>query len=517
MDLVTEKSLQKLNERLDSWQNTVTGHGTTRDKTTYASFVSSHMLNEQTLDDLYSTAELVSTVCNAFPEEYFKKDFKIKIYRNGDYDEKLSKLVKRKLGELSVKDKFTDSFIWSNVFGNCGCFIGVDDDQELSEPLDLRKVKNIDHLNVIDKRDLIPVTFQYDSTQPNYGRPNVLAVQNYGSQYRGQQATLEAVHSSRFIMFDGVRVSNRRRQQLHGWNLSLIQNLYDAIHAYGIGFKNFDNLLYDANQGVLKFKDLMTYIAKQDYSVIQARLQAMDLSRSVVRSIVVDAEKESFERQNFNWSGIDKPFMLLMLRVSAVSRIPVAILMGREPAGLNATGESDFRTFYDRVESDQQNKVTPKLKQLIAVILATQNVYLTEEDDIQIIYDDLNPLNLKDKAEVIFKVAQADNLNIANGLVTEDEVSQSRFTADGWNIETTIDNELRDKLREAEEELQRNAGQTDDAQKEVLNGAQMQAIADIVSRIGADEEGITESQAMGILRVALPKLTDEQVRQIVVK
>ena len=118
------------------------------------------------------------------------------------------------------------------------------------------------------------------------------------------------VHESRFIMFEGVEVSNERRKVLNGWDLSLIQNIYDSLRSYGIGMQSLDHMIYDANQGVLKFKGYMDYVSKQDYSIVKSRLEAFDMQRSIVRAAVVDAEGEDFQRQNFNWSGKTFPLKI---------------------------------------------------------------------------------------------------------------------------------------------------------------------------------------------------------------
>ncbi len=39
--------------------------------------------------------------------------------------------------------------------------------------------------------------------------------------------------------------------------------------------------------------------------------------------------------------------------------MPVTILMGQSPAGMNATGESDFRWHYDRIKSRQTLHIAP--------------------------------------------------------------------------------------------------------------------------------------------------------------
>lgn len=495
-------------DRLDGWMNYMTGHGTTRDKMEYSYFGSSNLLTDDQLDDLYTTGEMVARICEAFPEQFFKKDFDIKIRVNGQVDNVLSSEIKSQLVyDLDVKDKLKECFIWDNVFGGCGLYLGTEDSGELNEELNEKSIRSLEYLNVIDKRDLNPISFYRNANNKRYGDFELFNVTSYFDA--------NLTHASRFLIFKGLKVSSRKRDLLNGFGLSFIQRCYQPLRAYGINFKSIDNLLSDANQGVFKFKNYMSLIANGDFTKIQNRLAAMDMQRSTARALVVDADFEDFERKSFSWQGIDKPMMLSMLRLSAVTNIPVSILMGREPAGLNATGESDHTIFYDKSMSDQQYKVAPNIRYLSKLLCISRN---RKPDNIDVEFEPLIELSNKDKAELYLKVAQADKIYIDEGVLTEEEVLESRFTKDGYSLETNPDFEARDRLRKAEEGIEESELVESEANvMDALNGAQMKSIVDIVGLIDAPEGGITSNQAKGILKVSIPGLTDKQLNEIVKK
>jgi hypothetical protein len=207
--------------------------------------------------------------------------------------------------------------------------------------------------------------------------------------------------------------------------------------------------------------------------------------------------------------------MLSMLRLSAITNIPVAILMGREPAGLNATGESDFNIFYDKAMMQQQNDVAPKIVQLIDPLCAIRK---KKPSAIRILFEPLIQMTDAERAEVYLKVAQADNTYINNGVLTDDEVSESRFSKDGFQLDTHLDRDARERLKKAEAGIAKLEGVTVGGDPmEALNGAQMKSIVDIVALIDAPEGGITPNQAKGIIRVSIPGLTEKQLNEIVKK
>ncbi|MFQ8761936.1 MAG: anti-CBASS protein Acb1 family protein [Intestinimonas sp.] len=57
----------------------------------------------------------------------------------------------------------------------------------------------------------------------------------------------------------------------------------------------------------------------------------------------------------------------MCLDLSGASRIPVTKLFGRSPAGMNATGESDLRNYYDYVDTLREAKLRPILEKLLPV------------------------------------------------------------------------------------------------------------------------------------------------------
>lgn len=498
--------------RWDAWYNSMTGHGTSRDKTEYTSFSASVPLTDDQLDNLYCEGELVARICDGYPEQYFKKDFDIQIKINDEVDRVLSDEIKAELIELNIKRKLTDCFVWDNVFGGCGLYIGVDDSQDFSLPLDINRVDKLEYINVLDRRDLIPLSFYRDSVQGRYGEFELFNVASTNLV----QSFFDTVHASRFLIFDGLRVSARKREKNVGWGQSFIQRCYGPLKSYGISWKSLDNILADGSQGVFKFKNYLNYIANNDFSRMQGRLIAMDMQRSTARSVVVDADQEDFQRQSFTWSGLDKPYQMIMLRLSAITGYPVSILMGREPAGLNATGDSDFRIFYDKCMSDQQNKVAPRIKELTKILCATRK---KKPSSVNIKFEPLIEMSLQEKVDAYLKVAQADKIYCYDmDILTEEEISISRFSKDGWKLDTHINEEDRKRLQKAQmqtNEALESYSVEQNVSTDALNGAQMKSIVDIVGLIGAQEGGITENQAKGILKVAIPGISDRAVSEIV--
>lgn len=68
---------------------------------------------------------------------------------------------------------------------------------------------------------------------------------------------------------------------------------------------------------------------------------------------VLDYESEAMEQLNTPLSGVTDIVRQALELLAVVWRIPAVKLFGISPSGLNATGESDMRNFYDFVASRQ--------------------------------------------------------------------------------------------------------------------------------------------------------------------
>jgi hypothetical protein len=99
----------------------------------------------------------------------------------------------------------------------------------------------------------------------------------------------------------------------------------------------------------------------------------MDMARSVCRAILVDAEREEFSRVATSFAGLPEILDRFMMRDAAAAEMPVALLYGRSAAGLNATGESDTRAWYDVLEDAQNDVLRPRLERVVRVFMLAKN------------------------------------------------------------------------------------------------------------------------------------------------
>ncbi len=446
---VTSEGLERMQKRFearfDAWENPLTGFGTTRDKTTYTKFGAFERLADVDLSNLYHGDDMAARMVDIVPQEMFRKGFTVDL---GDPD--LNTWINEKLDNLDAPKRFCDAIRWARLFGGSALLIGADDGQDASLPLDPDRVEAVRYLYTIDRRLLWPVSYYTEAGHPKLGEPETYMVSPI-IQGGASSASVSVVHESRLIIFRGAPTGNIERLAWAHWDISVLQRPHEILRQFNTGWKAVEIMLTDGNQAIFKMTGLAESIGSEGSDYVQKRMNVIEMYRSVLRALVIDADsEESYERAGVSFGSVPETLDKFMLRLAAAVQIPVTILMGQSPAGMSATGDSDFRWFYDRIESEQTTECTPKLRRLVRMILATEEppkdidaAKLT----INVIWPPLWTETPSAEATRRLSIAQADAAYLTAGVYLPEEVALSRARPDGFNAEMQISEEGR-KARE---------------------------------------------------------------------
>lgn len=423
--------------RADSWQNPFTGLGSTRDKVTGGYYWPPVRLQDQELLAIFNGSDIGARVVETRPREMFRRGYDLEV-ASMDVDEDTPEgdvAEHKKYGsKLAMDHKVQESMVWGNLFGGALLIIGAQDGNEMDTPLNEENISTVRYLTMVDRRFASgPHKYYTDPLAPKCGEVEQYMVTNaLGAPYGSMGSTL-VIHESRVLRFDGARTDVLTKLQLAGWSWSLLQRAYDQLRAFESGFQAVANLMSDASQGVMKIKDLISMIASGNKDDLQTRMAMVDMSRSVARMLLIDADGEEFDRVATSFAGLPDLLDRFMMRLSAAVDIPVAILMGRSAAGMNATGDADFRAFYDSVASDQERHLAPKLERLYHIFArAKDSPFKGRDVEFRMKFHQLWQANDTEQADIELKTAQKDSAYVTAGVFTPEEVALSRAGQGKW-------------------------------------------------------------------------------------
>jgi uncharacterized protein len=449
---VAASIIERISSRLDGFVNALTGLGTWGDKFSRWKFEPKDDTDDNILEAMYEGDDIVARGVDKVPEHMLRRGFDLKL--EGDNAADIASKMIARCDDLGVTQAFTDAMAWERLFGGSAIFVGINDGRPQNEVVDERSIRSVPFIYVVDKRDLRPLTYQADPGRKSFGAPATYALRFQQPPSRPDKSAKKSsidnvgeieIHASRLIIFPGMRTTQRRRHARQGWGVSLIDRAQTPIKQFASNWASVSHLMQDASQGVFKMQGLIDMIASGKSDVVLERMTLVDQGRSVARALLLDADSESFERKDSSLSGLPELLDRTMIRMAAAYEMPVTVLMGREPSGMNATGDSDIRNFYDAIAAAREKHLRPRLERLLKLLFLAQDGPTggVEPDVWKATFPSLWQASPTEQADLELKHAQADATRIQSGVFLPEEVAISRYRPEGYSNEISIDLDAR--------------------------------------------------------------------------
>lgn len=415
----------------DGWTNLLSSLGGGKDKTTNTTHGTGQLLGQTDFESLYRFTGFAKKVID-IPAYEMTREW---VNFTNDTDNKLQTAM----SSIKAKKHIHKAIKWGNLYGGAICIMGIDDGGALDQPVNEQNIRNVAWLRVYDRFQVSWTTADIDINpdSPFFELPEFYTVNAYNS------GTHFRVHASRILRLDGADIPERSRARNNGWGDSTLQAVYDELRHFGIVQQSCVSIVEDFVQTILNIENLTEMLSSGQEKVIKQRLDILDMSRSINNTVLLDGD-EKFSKQASSVTGLEGLMGQFALALSGVTGIPITKLFGQAPAGLNATGESDIRNFYDEIKSKQEDTMLPMLQTLSRYIMLSRDMGFKGkvDEEIEIEFNPLWQLTDVQDAEWKYKIAQTDEIYIRSAVVAPQEVAVSRF-ANGFNPDTEIDVENR--------------------------------------------------------------------------
>lgn len=79
-------------------------------------------------------------------------------------------------------------------------------------------------------------------------------------------------------------------------------------------------------------------------------------------------KEDSFTTTQYSFSGLSDMILQFGQQISGATGIPLVRLFGQSPAGLNSTGESDMRMYYDNISAQQESRLRDGMMKMLQVL-----------------------------------------------------------------------------------------------------------------------------------------------------
>ncbi len=387
--------------RDDGYVNLLNKYGTKQDNSEAYKFEREPVIPDMQLTGLYEGNGLFSKIIDTPAEEALKHGFDLNLK-----SDELNAFVEDALDDLEWEEKAATAIKWARLYGGALIVMLIDDGRGLEESVDWEHIRSIDELRVYERSIVQPdyaSLYQQDyggkgvgNRVSKFGQPEYYYVSSIYGSFK--------VHESRCLVFrNGVLPEQTSNSSYLFWGMPEYVRIRRALRETVTAHTDSVKLLERSVQAIYSMKGLASLLTTDDgENQVLKRLQLVDTSRGLLNSIAIDSEGEQYDFKTFQFSGVKDVIDATCNMLSALTNIPQTILFGRSPAGMNATGDSDFESYYNFVEKIQRLMLKRNLRTLLDVVfragIASGDV--AEEPDYKLEFKPLWSLSDTEQAAV---------------------------------------------------------------------------------------------------------------------
>lgn len=441
---VEERRARRKPPTVDSFQNFAASIGIGTPNQASAGTYGFHPLTRERtlLEWVYRGSWIVGVAVDAVADDMCKYG----IDYGGSLPPDDGEALDRAWADLQLWEQLTDLVKWGRLYGG-SVGIMLIDGQDPATPLRTETIGRgqFQGFLVLDRWMVEPTLNELVTTPgPYLGLPKY-----YKVRADAQALPQMMVHYSRVIRYEGVRLPYMQRVAENLWGMSIIERLWDRLLAFDSTTQGIAQLIYKCYLRWIKIKDMRKMIGAggKDRQLLLSMVDFMRQMQSIEGISMLDADDE-FATQTYAFNGLDTVLIQMGQQLAGALQIPLVRLFGQSPVGMNSTGESDLRIYYDGIHQQQETRLRAGVKTTNELVARSEGIKLPDNFTFQ--FQPLWQLTPKEKADIgeqnTRTVLSADELGIISRRRTLEELRQQSRETGVW---ATITDE---EVKEADDE-----------------------------------------------------------------
>lgn len=402
---------------LDRLTNVMSGMGTSIDKGVYAGYNLTFQSPGQ-VESSYRTSWLMRKLVDLPPRDMTRN------WRAWQADRDIIAQLEKEEKRLGLKAKCKRALVLARLWGGGAIVMGVkgQGDDPMREVKPERVTKGgLEWLHVFARHEITTGSMISDPADPWFGHP-----EKYSITPRDGRAI--DIHPSRVVAFVGQPAPEGSMMQVDWlWGDPLYQSILTAIQNADLSQDGFAALIHEARVDVIKMPELMEKWSTDEYEDrLKQRLQIAAQAKSILRTLLLDGD-EDWDQRQINWAGMPDMIMTYLQIVAGAADIPVTRLLGQSPKGLNSTGEGEEKDYHAKIESDQDDMLTPCLDRIDEFLI--RSALGDRPEEIWWRFNPLTRLTPKEASEIEERRAKTVETYGRTGLIEQDALSKIAKTA----------------------------------------------------------------------------------------
>jgi len=336
--------------------------------------------------------------------------------------------------KLNIKKKFTQGIKWARLYGGALGVMNFGDTSDPSRPLNPASVSanGLKSVHVFARWQItVGGELVKDMEDSEYGLPEYYIVNGM------------KIHHTRCLRFISHELPWRQLYLEQYWGAAELERVLQALLRYDTTADSSSDLVFLAAQRYVKIIGYRDAAAKGQMSKVISVFNDLANLLTFNRIALFDS-KDELINYDYKFTGLKDLAEMFMMDVSGASEIPTTKLFGRSPAGLNSTGDSDIRNYYDDCKTKQEDTLRPPLAKCYRVLVPS--AIGEYPADFAFEFNNLWQESDKETADIQLKQAQADQIYMERGVLSESDIAKE------LRQRGTYKNITADKMLDAEED-----------------------------------------------------------------
>ena len=368
--------------------------------------------NYQLLTSLYRDNWIVQNIVATIPNDMIRKWYEIRSGIAPEYIDQMARLERT----TQLRKKLLTGLCWGRLYGGAVGVILIRGQNDMSQPLDLDSIMpgSFLGLQILDRwSGVYPESdVVTDPSDPDFGLPDYYIIRD---ETTGQTAV--RVPHSRAIRFIGRELP---------W-LEQVADYSEVVKRDNVS-GNIAALTFRANVNYLEADGLDQLLGTAN-TEMQRRfwnlMQAQAIMESNFGTRIIN-KGDAMHNVQYTFTGLADVYDRVMMDVAGAARTPVTKLFGRSPAGMNATGESDMRNYYDYIDGLRETDFRAIIERLLPIMALS--AWGQIPDDLEIDFPPMQTPDAKETAEIAERKTNAILAVYQNDLIDSATAQQELQT-----------------------------------------------------------------------------------------
>lgn len=353
-------------------------------------------------------------VSETIAKEMTRKWITIKANGDNDKSDKI-KTIEAEFKRHKIQDKFRRLAELDGFFGRGHLFIdtGLNEPELLTLPMRLTpqlfRKGSLKTFRVVEPIWAYPN--HYNATNPldeDFYRPDTWFVMG------------KEVHRTRFMTFVSREMPDMLKPAYSFGGLSMSQMIRESVDYWQSARGSVSRLIKSFSTSVLK-TDMSSVLNDGAEAQIQLRAHLFNNFRDNSGLFMLDRQEE-FQNISAPLGTLDHLQAQAQEHICSTAGIPLVVLTGISPSGLNATSEGELQVWAQRVHSMQEHLFNEPLKVVLETIQLDQ--FGAIDPDIIFDFEPLKEANEEEEGKAKRTEAEVDQIYANIGAIGPDEMRQ---------------------------------------------------------------------------------------------